>query len=173
LKGLLDDDDQTDVPQGLLGPVPRGGKSDDPASNGSPAASPHSFWDWLRRNTPGLLGALPQGGNADGQTSFVGPTMQGNSLGNFPPGAGARYLAQQYRRFGDWPKAVAAYHSGPSQMSKWWAGEGANYNDFTDGYGPLPANAVSRLKSQWSELRNYLPYMFLGKRDRYDSSGGR
>ena len=29
---------------------------------------------------------------------------------------GARYLAQQYRRFGNWPHALAAYNAGPEAV---------------------------------------------------------
>lgn len=31
---------------------------------------------------------------------------------------GARYLKQQYDRFGDWPLALAAYNSGPSRVAR-------------------------------------------------------
>jgi SLT domain-containing protein len=33
--------------------------------------------------------------------------------------AGARYLSQQYRRFGSWPLALAAYNAGPGAVSKY------------------------------------------------------
>ena len=31
---------------------------------------------------------------------------------------GARYLRQQYERFGDWSKALAAYNAGPGRVEK-------------------------------------------------------
>ena len=32
---------------------------------------------------------------------------------------GARYLSQQYRRFGDWPLALAAYNAGPEAVERY------------------------------------------------------
>ena len=32
---------------------------------------------------------------------------------------GARYLSQQYRRFGDWRLALAAYNAGPEAVARY------------------------------------------------------
>lgn len=36
---------------------------------------------------------------------------------------GAAYLARQYRRFGDWPSAVASYNAGWVWLTQWRSGE--------------------------------------------------
>lgn len=69
--------------------------------------------------------------------------------------AGAKYLSQQYKRFGSWPKAVAAYHSGYPAMANWFGGRGPDYQ-------------VTKSAS-WRELERYLPYVFMGDPERYDS----
>jgi len=45
--------------------------------------------------------------------------------------AGAAYLAQQHRRFGDWPRAVAAYHFGFPRIEAWLAGKAPTYDNTT------------------------------------------
>ncbi len=39
----------------------------------------------------------------------------------------AKYLAAQYRRFGSWDKALAAYNWGPNAFGNWLAGKGDNW----------------------------------------------
>ncbi|MBV8193812.1 MAG: transglycosylase SLT domain-containing protein [Alphaproteobacteria bacterium] len=43
--------------------------------------------------------------------------------------AGAAYLAQQYRTFGNWPMAVAAYQFGPGRVANWLSGSGPTYEN--------------------------------------------
>lgn len=98
--------------------------------------------------------------------------------------AGAKYLAQQYKQFGNWPQAVAAYHSGPGRMSDWFAGRGRDFDSVAGRmatYVPegttaakkesnrqdAARNAGNRVE-EWRELRSYLPYIFLGDPQRYD-----
>lgn len=68
--------------------------------------------------------------------SFTGPQgpMQVTAAAAFDVGGGDRfdlvqnrllgraYLAQMYRRYGNWPDAVAAYNWGPGNMDQWIAG---------------------------------------------------
>ncbi len=85
--------------------------------------------------------------------------------------AGAAYLALQYREFRDWPKAVAAYHSGFRRMNDWLAGRGPNFEDIRDRMKTEHrTEASARAQSnQWLEMQQYLPYIFLGDPHRYDS----
>jgi Transglycosylase SLT domain len=109
--------------------------------------------------------------------------------------AGAAYLAQQHRRFGDWPRAVAAYHFGFPRIEAWLAGKAPTYENTTqrkneesadfrgktekarkgqkEGVEDREAEAEKRAKNQmdqWAELQAYLPYIFLGDPSRYDRS---
>jgi len=113
--------------------------------------------------------------------------------------AGAKYLAQQFERFKDWPKAVAAYHSGHPTVGDWLNGSGPNFeSEERRGAGyvqwddtskddkgkklpskwrliqPDPANpkVAARIATDarnWNELKEYLPYIFMGDPNRYDS----
>jgi soluble lytic murein transglycosylase-like protein len=111
--------------------------------------------------------------------------------------AGAAYLAQQYRTFGSWPKAVAAYQFGPGRVADWLSGKAPTYENIeqrkisesADYRGKTEAakkgkpeyqedredaaekNALRDL-AQWKELQDYLPYMFLGDPNKYDRARG-
>src|SRR5262245_39915319 len=97
--------------------------------------------------------------------------------------AGAAYLAQQYRRFGDWPRAVAAYHFGYPRIEAWLAGKGPTYENITQRVNEeswkASGNTVKAKEkeaektakqemNQWAELQAYLPYIFLNDPSRYD-----
>jgi hypothetical protein len=101
--------------------------------------------------------------------------------------AGAAYLARQYRRFGDWPRAVAAYHFGANRIEAWLAGRGITYDNIkrrTEGESASFPGAklkdrekaaekgARREFGQWWELQGYLPYIFLGDPSRYDRPRG-
>ncbi|MBV8410653.1 MAG: transglycosylase SLT domain-containing protein [Alphaproteobacteria bacterium] len=112
--------------------------------------------------------------------------------------AGAAYLAQQYRTFGYWPMAVAAYQFGPGRVANWLSGSGPTYENIEQRAQSESANyrgktdapkerrkeeqedrekkarekALDELK-QWEELQAYLPYMFLGDPNKYDRARGR
>lgn len=83
----------------------------------------------------GLLQIMP------GTQDYLGVTDP------FDPGqsldAGARYLAEQYRAFGSWPLALAAYNAGPGNVKKYGGippfEETQGYVRSITGNGPLPA----------------------------------
>jgi soluble lytic murein transglycosylase-like protein len=97
---------------------------------------------------------------------------------------GAYYLAEQYKRFADWPKAVAAYHFGAERVEAYLAGRGRDYESVASRLATYRSNettadkiaedmskAPGRAKAQidqWFELENYLPYVFLGDPKRYE-----
>jgi hypothetical protein len=106
--------------------------------------------------------------------------------------AGAAYLARQYRRFGDWPRAVAAYNFGAGNIESWLAGKAPTYDNITQRSEEESAAFRGRTgkpndketvedrekKSeerareqlgQWAQLQAYLPYIFLGDPARYDN----
>jgi hypothetical protein len=113
----------------------------------------------------------------------VNPSTFGSATAAAQIDAGAAYLAQQYRRFGDWPRAVAAYHFGFPRIGDWSAGRGPNYDKIKErtenesaGFPDAKlANREAEAKTraikelgQWQELQGYLPYIFLGDPNRYD-----
>ncbi len=59
----------------------------------------------------GLLQIMP------GTQDYLGVTDPFDPLQSLD--AGARYLAEQYRAFGDWPVALAAYNAGPGNVRKY------------------------------------------------------
>ena len=133
----------------------------------------------------------------------AGVTIEALAAGTakFQINAGAKYLAQQYSRFKDWPAAVAAYHSGYRTMDEWLHGSGPNFenererrSDYVVSYRPQDKDGnrltgrwglvrenmsdpkvVKQIKDDldhWQELKGYLPYIFLGNPRRYDRATG-
>ena len=72
-----------------------------------------SGWNAAARSSKGALG-LAQLMPATARDLNVKPTDPYQNLDG-----GARYLAQQYRRFGTWPLALAAYNAGPGAVLKY------------------------------------------------------
>jgi hypothetical protein len=106
--------------------------------------------------------------------------------------AGAAYLARQYRMFGDWPRAVAAYNFGAGNVENWLAGKAPTYDNIAQrrreesaafrgktGKPKDKETVEDREKKseerareqlgQWAQLQAYLPYIFLGDPARYDN----
>jgi len=106
--------------------------------------------------------------------------------------AGAAYLARQYRRFGDWPRAVAAYNLGAGNVESWLAGMAPTYDNIAQrreeetaafrgrtGKPKDKETVEDRAKKseerareqlgQWAQLQAYLPYIFLGDPAKYDN----
>lgn len=107
--------------------------------------------------------------------------------------AAAAYLAMLYRRFGDWPRTVAAYQFGYPRIEAWSAGKGPPYESIVqrkteesayfrgktekakkgqeetvkDREAEVEKQAKPQM-DQWAELKAYLPYIFLGNPSRYD-----
>ena len=122
-----------------------------------------------------------------------------NGTAEFQIDAGAKYLAQQFAQAKNWPTAVAACHSGYGTVADWLNGSGPNFetdeqrregyvhwdDESKDSKGkklpsqwrllqPNPANPkvaaqIATDVGNWNELKMYLPYMFLGDPNRYDS----
>jgi soluble lytic murein transglycosylase-like protein len=71
-----------------------------------------SGWNPNARSHKGALGLaqlMPQTARALGVDPYdVGQNLEG----------GARYLATQYRKFGNWPLALAAYNAGPGAVER-------------------------------------------------------
>ena len=72
-----------------------------------------SGWNPNARSHKGALGLaqlMPQTARALGVDPYdVGQNLEG----------GARYLATQYRKFGNWPHALAAYNAGPGAVERY------------------------------------------------------
>jgi hypothetical protein len=104
-----------------------------------------------------------------------------------PIEAGASYLALLRRQYGDWPKAVAAYHFGSTRFGDWVAGKTPDFEatlqrKANEGLWRLEEsrNAAERQKfaerdaklrvdlDQFQEMTRHLPYVFLGDPDRCD-----
>jgi hypothetical protein len=122
-----------------------------------------------------------------------------NGTAEFQIDAGAKYLAQQFAQAKNWPIAVAAYQSGYGTVADWLNGSGPNFEteeQRREGYvqwddkskdrkgkkvpsqwrliqpdpsNPKVATQITTDVSNWSKLKKYLPYMFLGDPNRYDS----
>ena len=72
--------------------------------------------------------------------------------------AGAAYLAQQYRRFSNWPKAVAAYNAGGGKVEGW-----------LQGYRDDPSALLEKdWPSWWQEINAHLRSVFRGRPDYFD-----
>ncbi len=72
--------------------------------------------------------------------------------------AGAAYLAQQYRRFSNWPKAVAAYNAGGGRVEGW-----------LQGYRDDPSALLEKdWPSWWQEINAHLRSVFRGRPDYFD-----
>jgi len=72
--------------------------------------------------------------------------------------AGAAYLAQQYRRFRNWPKAVAAYNAGGGAVEGWLAGIGRDWSAVPEEKHP----------GWWKEINAHLQHVFRGKPEYFD-----
>jgi hypothetical protein len=73
--------------------------------------------------------------------------------------AGAAYLAQQYKAFRNWPKAVAAYHHGAGAMGWWFSGRGPRLEAVDHPAGD---------RDKWAALQAELSYVFGGDPKQYD-----
>jgi soluble lytic murein transglycosylase-like protein len=101
--------------------------------------------------------------------------------------AAAAYLALLRRQYGDWPKAVAAYHFGRTRFGEWLAGKSPDFEapsqrKANEGLWRLEesrekgerdkfAERDRQLKGdvdQFQEMIRHLPYVFLGDPRRYD-----
>ena len=72
--------------------------------------------------------------------------------------AGAAYLAQQYRQFKNWPKAVAAYNAGAGTVRGW-----------LQGYGNDPSALPEQKRDRWwRDMNAHLQYVFRGRPDYFD-----
>jgi soluble lytic murein transglycosylase-like protein len=72
--------------------------------------------------------------------------------------AGAAYLAQQYRRFSNWPKAVAAYNAGGGRVEGW-----------LQGYRDDPSALLEKdWPHWWQEINAHLRSVFRGRPDYFD-----
>jgi soluble lytic murein transglycosylase-like protein len=148
--------------------------------------------------------------NIDPRTGFPLPNKAGGIAQMFPPAladigivpdkdfwsnpqrqieAGAGYLALLRRQYGDWPKAVAAYHFGRTRFGQWLVGKtpdfeaplqrkahegllwleekknrtGAESQQLQDRFEALKTDL-----NQFQEMTRHLPYVFLGDPRRYD-----
>lgn len=70
--------------------------------------------------------------------------------------AAAAYLAQQYRQFKDWPKAVAAYNAGAGRLQGWLGGKGED------------PSAKEQQPHWWREMNTHLQQVFRGRPDYFD-----
>ena len=70
--------------------------------------------------------------------------------------AAAAYLAQQYRQFKDWPKAVAAYNVGAGRVRGWLRGKGED------------PSAKEQQPQWWREMNAHLQQVFRGRPDYFD-----
>jgi soluble lytic murein transglycosylase-like protein len=99
-----------------------------------------------RRGAKGLAQLTP------GAVQAVG--LDPSKFGYFDPkssiDAGAAYLAQQFNRFRDWPKASAAYNAGAGNIDGWLSG----FNK------PEPSQ----------ETKAYLKYIFRGDPNYFDNA---
>jgi hypothetical protein len=137
---------------------------------------------------------IPQMFPSAAQDAGVTRSELANGTAEFQINAGAKYLAQQFDRFQDWPKAAAAYHSGYPTLGDWLNGSGPNFedeeqrkaafvkwdDDIRDGKGKkLPSRwrliqpdsadpKIAEDLDHWKELKEYLPYIFMGDPKRYD-----
>jgi soluble lytic murein transglycosylase-like protein len=73
--------------------------------------------------------------------------------------AGTAYLAQQYRQFKNWPKAVAAYNAGPTFVYKWLEGMGPDWS-------AMPED--DKKAAKWKEMKTHLRYIFRGQPGYFD-----
>jgi soluble lytic murein transglycosylase-like protein len=73
--------------------------------------------------------------------------------------AGAAYLAQHYRRFGNWPKAAAAYNAGPNYVRGWLEG-------ISPDWSAMPKE--DKRARRWREMNTYLQYIFRGQPEYFD-----
>jgi soluble lytic murein transglycosylase-like protein len=72
--------------------------------------------------------------------------------------AGAVYLAQQYRQFKNWPKAVAAYNAGGGRVEGW-----------LQGYGKDPSALPEEERDRWwRDMNAHLRHVFRGRPDYFD-----
>jgi soluble lytic murein transglycosylase-like protein len=72
--------------------------------------------------------------------------------------AGAAYLAQQYRQFKNWPKAVAAYNAGAGTVRGW-----------LQGYGNDPSALPEKKRDRWwRDMNAHLQYVFRGRPNYFD-----
>jgi soluble lytic murein transglycosylase-like protein len=72
--------------------------------------------------------------------------------------AGAAYLALQYRRFSNWPKAVAAYNAGGGRVEGW-----------LQGYRDDPSALLEKdWPHWWQEINAHLRSVFQGRPDYFD-----
>jgi soluble lytic murein transglycosylase-like protein len=137
---------------------------------------------------------IPQMFRSAAEDAGVTRSQLAAGTAGFQINAGAKYLAQQFDRFKDWPTAVAAYHSGYPTVGDWKNGSGPNFesedqrradyviwhrpNEKDKNGNPLQGrwalvheNESDRQKrdvNNWKELKDYLPYIFLGDPKRYD-----
>jgi len=73
-------------------------------------AGPDTDGHGLMQVTLGTAGDLMEANVGDGTILKADPDLNIE--------LGARYLAEQYRRFGNWPHAISAYNQGPGNLQR-------------------------------------------------------
>lgn len=84
---------------------------------------PEDLFLRLVRQESGFHPAAKSSKGAIGLAQLMPGTARGLGVNPHDPGqnleGGARYLRQQYRRFGDWRLALAAYNAGPEAVERY------------------------------------------------------
>ena len=84
---------------------------------------PEDLFLRLVRQESGFRPAAKSTKGAVGLAQLMPDTARGLGVNPHDPGqnleGGARYLKQQYRRFGDWRLALAAYNAGPEAVERY------------------------------------------------------
>jgi soluble lytic murein transglycosylase-like protein len=73
--------------------------------------------------------------------------------------AGAAYLAQQYRSFKNWPKAVVAYNAGGPRLVGWLQGDGRDWSTVPE----------KQQDGWWREMNAHLQAVFRGQPEQFDN----
>ena len=84
---------------------------------------PEDLFLRLVRTESGFRPTAKSSKGALGLAQLMPQTARGLGVNPHDPGqnldGGARYLSQQYRRFGDWRLALAAYNAGPEAVARY------------------------------------------------------
>jgi transglycosylase-like protein with SLT domain len=109
---------------------------------------PWGLFNALVNQESGWNPQAQSGAGAIGLTQLMPGTAQGLGVNPWNPHqnlvGGAKYLAQQYQKFGSWPLALSAYNSGPG---------GAESSGRVEGFSETQ-NYVKSIMSAWGGANN-------------------